>query len=77
MLKESGPVQTWQQRCVFFLCRHVRTGTLMTMQSTSNDMVTTSKICVIVAKCERALIHYKCICNIMSENVGKRNFKQK
>ena len=48
------PVHTWRQQCVFFR-RHVRTVTLMTMQPISDDMVTTSKICVIVAKCEWAL----------------------
>ena len=49
-----GPVRTWRQRCVF-LCRHVRTVTLVTMQPISDDMVTTSKICVGVAKCEWTL----------------------
>ena len=38
-----------------FFCRHVRTVTLVTMQPISDDMLTTSKICVAVAKCERAL----------------------
>ena len=31
----------------------------MTMQPISDDMVTMSKICVIVAKCERALIKHE------------------
>ena len=39
-----------------FFCRHVRTVILMTMQPISDDMVTTSKVCVIVAKRERTLI---------------------
>ena len=38
-----------------FSCRHVRTVSLVTMQPISGDMLTTSKICVAVAKCERAL----------------------
>ena len=50
-----GPVRTWRQRCAFF-GHHVWAVTLMTMQPISDDMVSTSKICVIVAKCERALI---------------------
>ena len=53
-LTDLGPVRTWRQRCVF-LCRHVRTVTLMTMQPISDDMVRTSKICVVIVKCERAL----------------------
>ena len=36
---------------VFFFCRHVQTVTLMTMQAISEEMVTTSKICVVFAKC--------------------------
>ena len=38
-----------------FFCRYVRTVTLVTMQPISDDMLTTSKICVAVGKCERAL----------------------
>ena len=34
-----------------FFCRHVWTVTLVTMQPISDDMLTTSKICVAVAKC--------------------------
>ena len=49
-----GPVCTWKQLCVFY-CHHVRTVTLMTMQPNSDDMLTNPKICVIVAKWQRAL----------------------
>ena len=38
-----------------FFCRHVWTDTLVTMRPISDDMLTTSKICVAVAKWERAL----------------------
>ena len=38
-----------------FFCRHVRTVTLMTMHPIPDDMLTTLKICVAVAKCERIL----------------------
>ena len=38
-----------------FFCRHVRTVTLVTMQTISDDMLTTSKICVGLAKREWAL----------------------
>ena len=47
-----------------FFCRHVQTVILMTMQPISDDMVTMSKICVVVAKCERALIETMQVLNL-------------
>ena len=38
-----------------FFCRHVQTVILVTMQRFSVDMLTTSEICIVVAKCEWAL----------------------
>ena len=38
----------------FYYC-HVRTVTLVTMQHIPDDMVTTSKICIIFVKCDRVL----------------------
>ena len=51
-----------------FSCRHVWTVTLMTMKPISDDMVTTSKICVVVAKCERALMYLNHLCFILSSS---------
>ena len=43
-----------------FCCHHVRTASLVTMQTISDNMLTTSKICVTVAKWDRTLkIHLK------------------
>ena len=56
-LIEFRSVCTWWQWCVFF-CRRVWTVALVTMQTISggiNIMLTTSKVCVIVARCERTL----------------------
>ena len=42
----------------WFFCRHVRTVTLVTMQHICDgikNMLTTTTICVVVAKCERTL----------------------
>ena len=38
-----------------FFCCHVQTVTLVTMQPISDDMLTSSKICIAVAKCEGVL----------------------
>ena len=50
-----GPIRTWRHRCIFS-CRHMRTVTLVTIQAISDDiMLITSKICVVVVKCEQVL----------------------
>ena len=53
-------VRTWRRRCVFFFCHHVRTVTLVTMQHICDDIkkiiLTTSKVLVLVGKCEPTLI---------------------
>ena len=50
----KGPF-TLDDNDVFFFYRHVPTVTLVTMPPISDGMLTSSKICVVVAKCEWAL----------------------
>ena len=49
------PVRLHLTTMMCFFCRHVRTVTLVTIQPMSDNVLTISKICVTVAKCERAL----------------------